>query len=115
MKRLGHIKLRDKERTAIIAFSRRLKKTLGKQLVSVLLFGSKARGDADKGSDIDVFILIKNKKNKVDDRIAEVTASVLNDYDVLISPVSYDLHEQQVNVRMHSFFFEAVEKEGIPI
>ena len=115
MKKFSQIKLDSKERQAIRVFSRRLKKALGKQLVSVLLFGSKAKGESSRESDIDVFILIRRKSISAEDKIAFVTASILNDYDILISPVSYDLHEQEVNVRMHSFFFENVEKEGVPI
>jgi predicted nucleotidyltransferase len=115
MKRYSDIKLPTTERKAISAFSRRLKKLLGKQLVSVLLFGSKARGDYHKDSDTDIFILIKNKKNNANDKIAEATASVLDDYGILLSPVSYDLHEAELNIKMHSFFFEAVQKEGVPI
>jgi predicted nucleotidyltransferase len=114
-KKYSKIKLKPKERQAINAFSRRLKKLLGKQLVSILLFGSKARGDFHKHSDTDIFILVKNKKNNVNDKIAQVTADILDEYGILLSPVSYDLHEAEMNIRMHSFFFEEVQKEGIPI
>ncbi len=114
-KKFANVKLATSERKAINTFSRRLKKSLGKQLVSIVLFGSKARGDFDKESDTDIFILIKNKKNNANDKIAEVTAGVLDDFGILLSPVSYDLQEAEMNVKMHSFFFEAVEREGIPI
>jgi predicted nucleotidyltransferase len=115
MKRLAHIKLRPDERRAINAFSRRLKKTLGKQLVSVLLFGSKVRSDFHKDSDIDLYILVKRKTIRISDRVASITADILDDYDVLLSPVMYDLHEEHINMRMKSFFFEAVKSEGIPL
>lgn len=84
-------------------------------MISVLLFGSKARGDFKEESDTDIFVLLKNKRNKVNDNIAEITAGVLDDYGILHSPVSYDVEEAEMNVRMHSFFFDAVEREGIPI
>ncbi len=114
-KKFSELKLLKNERAAILAFSRRLKKLLGKQRVSLLLFGSKARGDARKDSDIDIFILVKDKKNDVNDKIAQVTAEILDDYGILLSPVSYDLHEAEMNVKLHSFFFEEVQREGIPI
>jgi predicted nucleotidyltransferase len=115
MRRLSQIKLDPRERKAINAFSRRLKKALGKQLVSVLLFGSKVRGDSHVESDIDVYVLVRRNSINVIDRIATVTADILNRYDILISPVSYDLHEERKNLELGSFFFEAVKKEGIPI
>jgi predicted nucleotidyltransferase len=114
-KKYTDIRLPANERQAINAFSRRLKKLLGKQLVSILLFGSKARGDFKKDSDTDIFILVRNKMNDVNDKIAQVTADVLDDYGILLSPVSYDLHEAEMNMKMHSFFFEDVEREGVPI
>ncbi|MER3524597.1 MAG: hypothetical protein C4326_11185 [Ignavibacteria bacterium] len=114
-KRYAALKLDPRERKAINAFSRRLRKVLGKQVVSVLLFGSKARGDFHKDSDTDIFILLRSKKNNADDKIAQVTAEILDDYDIVLSPVSYDRREREMNLAMHSFFFEAVMKEGIPI
>lgn len=36
-----------------------LKRTLGENLVSVILFGSVARGEADRQSDIDIFIVLE--------------------------------------------------------
>lgn len=114
-KKYSETKLKPLERKAINAFSRRLKKLLGKQLVSLLLFGSKARGDARKDSDIDIFILVKDKKNDVNDKIAQATADILDDYGILLSPVSYDLREAEMNIKLHSFFFEEVQREGIPI
>ena len=115
MKRLRDVKLAPVERKALHAFSRQLKESLGKRLVSLYLFGSKARGDFQKDSDLDVYILVRKKSGIVARKISKVTADVLDDYDVLVSPVSYDLREEEVNVRMRSFFFEAVRKEGIAI
>ena len=77
MRGLSEIKLKPNERKAINAFSRRLKKVLGKQLVSVLLFGSKARGDSRRESDIDVFVLVKTKSSRVNELVARITSDVL--------------------------------------
>ncbi|MEK9136446.1 MAG: nucleotidyltransferase domain-containing protein [Bacteroidota bacterium] len=115
MKKYADIKLKPEERKALNAFSRRLKKALGRQLVSILLFGSKARGDFSEDSDIDVYILARRRSESTEAKISQVTADILDDYDILISPVSYDLYEEQKNLSMHSFFFEAVKREGIPL
>lgn len=111
----SQIKLNPKERKAINAFSRRLRKALGKQLLSVKLFGSKARGDSGRDSDIDVFVLIRRQSISSLSKVAKVTSDVWWDYDVLLSPVLYDLDEREKNVQMGSFFFRAVEKEGVEI
>jgi predicted nucleotidyltransferase len=115
MKTLSQIKLKPEERRAINAFSRRLKKALGKQLVSVLLFGSKARGESRRDSDIDVFVLIRRQTVSSLSKVAEVASDVWWDYDVEISPVTYDLFEEERNLEIGSPFFDSVYREGLPI
>ena len=115
MKRLSDVRLKTQERKAINAFSRRVKAALGKQVISVLLFGSKARGKSNSDSDIDIYILVKKNTLGVGEKIAEITAAILNEYEILLSPVSYDLNEERKNLELGSFFFEAVKKEGISI
>lgn len=115
MRTLSQIKLKPEERRAINAFSRRLKKALGKQLVSVLLFGSKARGDSRRDSDIDVFVLIRRQSLSSLSKVAAVTSDVWWDYNVLLSTVTYDLEEQARNTKMGSFMFEEVRTQGVEI
>lgn len=103
------------EKQAIQVFSQRVRDALGPELVSILLFGSKARGDYHGESDIDVFILVRNETPASHPTIAQITADILNEFEILISPVSYSLFEQQRNMELGSFFFEALEKEGIPL
>ena len=115
MKRFSEIRLNSQEKKAIKAFSRRLRKELGKDLVSIKLFGSKARGDAHKDSDIDVLVLIR--KHTIDSLkvVARVVSDVWWDYDVLLSTVTYDLEEEERNVAMGSFLFEEVKTQGVEI
>jgi uncharacterized protein (UPF0332 family)/predicted nucleotidyltransferase len=54
---LGH--LTENERAALDELLARLRKKYRKRLVRVVLFGSKARGDADAESDIDLLIVVK--------------------------------------------------------
>ncbi|MDI6766052.1 MAG: nucleotidyltransferase domain-containing protein [Bacteroidota bacterium] len=115
MKRLSQLKLKPQEYKAINIFSKRLKKALGKQLISVQLFGSKARGDFHKDSDIDIYIVVREKSMKVRDKIFNIDTAIWDEYDVFLSPVVYSEYEERKNLEMHSFFFEAVQKEGIPI
>lgn len=115
MNRLSKSKLSPLERKAITAFSRRLKKLLGNQLLSIKLFGSKVRGDDHKDSDIDIYVLIRRQSITSLSKVARVTSAIWWDFDVLLSTVTFDLEEQAKNLAMHSFFFEAVEREGVRI
>ncbi|MBI5700288.1 nucleotidyltransferase domain-containing protein [Candidatus Saganbacteria bacterium] len=52
-------KLNDIEEVALKEFSGNLKSFAKNNIKQILLFGSKARGDFNNGSDIDVFILVE--------------------------------------------------------
>ena len=112
-KTLAATSLTVRERKAVREFAQRVRKKLPTQLVTMLLFGSKARGDSRADSDIDIFLLVK-KSNKTTNRgIVDAADAVYWKYDVMLSPIEYDLYEQAVNLEIGSPFFISVYSEGI--
>ena len=107
--------LNKREREVVRAFVRELREKLGDELVSVRLFGSKARGDFHPDSDIDIFVLVREKTPKVRSRLAEIAASYDVEYGLPLTPVLYDLFEHRKNTELGSFFFESVEREGVAL
>lgn len=110
-KRLGY--LNETERKVIVSFVKELKERLGDEILFIRLFGSKVRGDFSDDSDIDIFVLVKEKTPDLGERLDEITADYIFDYDLPLSPVLYDLFEYQKNKELGSFFFEKVENEGV--
>mgnify|MGYP001032364633 CR=1 FL=1 len=110
-KRLGYLNKRETE--VIGSFAKELKDKLGDEILSIRLFGSKVRGDFYQDSDIDIFILIKEKKKSVIEELDEIAANYVLHYDLPLSPVVYDIFEYKKNKELGSFFFESVEREGI--
>ncbi len=115
MKTLAQLNIPEKEKTAIRSFSRRVKKSIGKQIVDIKLYGSKARGKYRKNSDIDIFILLKKNSYKKSSKIAQVEVDVFEKYDVVLSPVIFDQFEEKINKQLRSPYFESVNREGINI
>ena len=61
-----------------------LQATFGERLKQVILFGSRARGDADEDSDYDVLVLLEKRMNTDDEALAEIWVSALIDFNVVI-------------------------------
>jgi predicted nucleotidyltransferase len=74
---------------ALERYRARLRHDLRGALDSMLLYGSRARGDAVVGSDIDVLIIMKGPFDYGDmlDRTSDATAAISLEYDVVISRV----------------------------
>lgn len=63
-------------------------------LHSIILFGSYAKGTATKSSDIDLFFIVSNIKDKfMRDTIERECASYQHSYNVKISPIITDIGE----------------------
>jgi predicted nucleotidyltransferase len=76
----------------ITEFRQALEKIYGDKLISLVLFGSQARGDATEDSDIDVMVILKSPVSPGDEifRMGEVKNQINLKHDQLISvlPIS---------------------------
>ena len=111
VKRLGH--LNKAEGKTVLSFIKDLRESLGENIISIRLFGSRVKGDFKKDSDIDLFILIRRRNSTTYDKIDELTANYWLEYDIPLSPVVYNLYEYRKNKGIGSFFFKKIEEEGI--
>lgn len=94
------------------------KDTFKDKLDSVILYGSYARGDYHKDSDIDIMILVKGIPSedlwKYRAPITEKSSEMGLEYDILITPLikDVDTFKKYLNVLP---FYQNVDKEGIRI
>jgi predicted nucleotidyltransferase len=77
-----------------------LSKGWGKGLLSVVLFGSAARGEAGPDSDVDLLVLVEGSKVSVRKAADERRSSVLRRYGFRLSPLVFNVDE--VRKRLHS-------------
>ncbi len=101
-------------RTALKKFVEEIKGLYGPRLVSVVLFGSRARGDAEIGSDIDTLVVLDRCDDfwAEHDRICEVAIRVSAEHDIVISgfPAGAQEFEQD-----GSPFYRNVRREGVSV
>lgn len=103
------------EKKIVQSYVEQLRRRLSNEIVSIALFGSKVTGNFSEESDIDIFILVREKTPNIRDMVGDLTADYIFDHDIPLSPVLYDLFEYQKNKELGSFFFENVEREGISL
>ncbi len=82
-------------------------------LVSIVLFGSQARGDATAGSDADMLFIVERRSEEIEQRIQENGARVAGRYAVWVSPQSADLQEIAQWDHDGLVFWRNVRQEGV--
>jgi len=68
-------------------FSRRLRAALGERVRQLILFGSRARGDAREGSDYDVLLVVDDSPRQAREVVLDVEAHMLDRYGVLFAAI----------------------------
>lgn len=74
------------DQQALREFVAYLKKSIAIQVEFIALFGSKARGDSQQGSDIDVLVILSREDRALRREILRQAARLSLEYDVLLSP-----------------------------
>jgi len=80
------IRLAAQDQRALQEFVAYLQKSVPDQIELVALFGSKARGDSQQGSDIDVLVILSQEDRELRREILRQAARFSLEYDVLLSP-----------------------------
>ena len=78
--------LSAQEKSILKQFKTHIKQTLGSRLVELKLFGSKASGDDQPDSDIDVLVIVTTDDWHLRDKIYDVATDILLQMDICISP-----------------------------
>jgi predicted nucleotidyltransferase len=109
--------LMDYEKVALGSLAEELRKKLGDKLLFITLFGSKARGDFDEESDIDVFIVVRNSSDLYQQKqvIIELVSELSLRYNIVLSPLVMDASEYQWNLRLKMPLIYFIEREGVAL
>jgi predicted nucleotidyltransferase len=109
------LKLKSKDATALEEFVERLRPVLGKNLVEVKLFGSKATGKDQPDSDIDVLVAVETSDVDIEDTVLDIAFDTNLKHDVYISPRVIDRATLADPVWKITPFLKAIAEEGISL
>lgn len=105
----------DTEKIKLVTkqFALEVKKLYGDSLRDIILYGSCARGDFEKDSDIDIMVLLdipQEQIGKARKKLLDISDRLDLDNDVVLSPViqNYRLYKQYMPV---SVFYQNVQTQ----
>ena len=96
-------------------FIKEIQKLLGTRLKKVILYGSYARGDYNKQSDVDIMILTDLSFEEIEDyrdKISDIAYDIELNTGIILSPVIKNIEKYNSRVSFVPFY-KNVEKEGV--
>jgi predicted nucleotidyltransferase len=103
------------EQQSLERFKGALEPLLGDNLVSLRLFGSRARSQGTEESDLDVLVVLREKDRAICRRIVEVALEIDLAYDTNLAPTILSADEYQQNRELGTHFYRNVERESLAL
>jgi predicted nucleotidyltransferase len=85
------------------------------RLIDFRVFGSRARGDMDEYSDMDVFIEVESLDKEIKNKISDIVWEVGFRHHVVISPLIFTRHEIEESPLRASPIVENIAMEGVRV
>jgi len=109
------VKLLPDEQQAIEKLLSRLREAYGDQIQQAMLFGSKARGEAVRDSDIDVMVLVKDETWALKNGMLEIVADINLEYDLSIDLRVIGIERWQHMANIQAGFYWTISQDAIPL
>lgn len=103
--------LTTKEQQALMLFKARLMESFADRIDGVSIFGSKARGDAAKHSDIDVIVVLKSMTWQDKRMIRGIAADIIFSTEVLLSVQVFSDKQVETMKRQRAVFWQMIEPD----
>ena len=105
--------LTPNDRTAVSEYIECVQERFPDRVLAVTLFGSKARGDADAHSDIDLLLISSRELYWKDEKaVVEALFDIGMDYDVIFSPLFVSSEEWEGALFKKSPIYKEIIRDG---
>jgi predicted nucleotidyltransferase len=78
-------KIKTEDDLVLAAIKERLYAVLSENARQIILFGSRARGDAERDSDYDVLLLVDKRSRLLEDKVDGIAYEMLECYGVVVT------------------------------
>jgi len=82
-------------------------------LLDFRLFGSRARGDAEEDSDMDIFIEVPDLEKSLKEKISDLAWDVGLEHFIVITPLIFTRHELENTPLRSSSIVKMIKQEGV--
>jgi hypothetical protein len=88
---------------------------MGEKIVvhHVVLFGSRARGDADVDADMDVLVIVDDSTDQTEDFISQCAWEAGFENDIVLVPIVFSRNDWENGPERYSLLAEAIKSEGV--
>ena len=107
--------LTDRERQALAPFVDRIRQRFDGLILSAVLFGSRARGEASIDSDVDVLVVIDNEDYRVRKEIRYLAAEVWLEYGLFLSTRVWSRADWRKLQEMQTLLYRNIQRDGIDL
>ena len=107
--------LTDRERQALAAFVDRIQQRFDGLILSAMLFGSRARGEASADSDVDVLVVIDKEDYWVRKEIRYLAAEVWLEYGLFLSTRVWSRSHWHKLQEMQTLLYRNIQRDGIDL
>lgn len=111
--RLVH--LTGQERRAALAFVERLRQRFDGELVSAILFGSRARGEANPDSDMDVLVVLSSASPEIRKQVRYLAVEVWLEHGVYLSTRVWDQAHWSRQQELRTSLYKNISRDGIQL
>jgi len=81
----------------------------------MVVFGSRARGDAHPDSDLDVLVVVDERNPKLREKVSDCAWEVGFEWDIYIQSILRTKEEIEIGPEKSSLFIQSIRREGIRV
>jgi len=107
----------ERDRNLVLELKKRLPGDVVAHIRRVIAFGSRARGQGQEDSDLDLLILVDRKTPELESKIEDIAYQVMWDHDFkpIISIKVFAEASYRKSLNEGFSFYKNVEREGVPL